>query len=153
MNPGEKLRVVLDTNVILNALSRRLPYQGVLRDLVSGKYELSVSTEILLEYEEKIAEFYSQATATLLLDALITSNHVQKKEVFFRFNVIPDLDDNKFLDCAFASNAHFLVSNDKAFRVLKGLEFPKIEVVTLEEFGEILNGISPTSEKTHPPHA
>jgi len=138
MNPDEKLRVVLDTNVILNALSRRLPYQGILRDLISGKYELSLTTEILLEYEEKITEFYSQATADLLLDALTTSNHVQKVEVFFRFNVISDLDDNKFLDCAFASNAHFLVSDDRAFRVLKGLEFPKIEVLTLGEFVEVL---------------
>lgn len=141
MSPGEKLRVVLDTNVVLNALSRRLPYQGVLRDLIAGKYELSVTTEILLEYEEKIVEFYSQATATLLLDTLITSNYVQKKEVFFRFNVIPDLDDNKFLDCAFASNAHFLVTDDKAFRVLKDLDFPKIEVLKLDEFLEVLEEI------------
>jgi len=141
MNPDEKLRLVLDTNVVLNALSRRLPYQRVLRDLVSGKYHLCATTEILLEYEEKIAEFYSQATAAILLDALTASSHVHKKEVFFRFNVIADLDDNKFVDCAFAANAHFLVSDDKAFRVLKNLDFPKIEVLTLDEFVEILDAI------------
>ncbi len=142
MSPDEELRVVLDTNVVLNALSRRLPYQGVLRDLVSGKYHLCATTEILLEYEEKIAEFYSPPTAMVLLDALTTSSHVHKKEVFFRFNVIADMDDNKFLDCAFASNAHFLVSDDTAFRVLKNLDFPKIEVLTLDEFMKVLKAIS-----------
>ncbi|MCY7327205.1 MAG: PIN domain-containing protein, partial [Saprospiraceae bacterium] len=81
MNPDEKLRVVLDTNVILNALSRKLPFQSVLRDLISGKYELCVTTEILLEYEEKVAEFYSQSTAAVLLDAFTTSSYVHKKEV------------------------------------------------------------------------
>lgn len=66
------------------------------------------------------------------------SSRVQKTEVFFRFNVIADLDDNKFMDCAFASNAHYLVSDDKAFRVLKNLDFPKIEVLTLDEFSKLL---------------
>ena len=132
------MRVVLDTNVILNALSPRLPYRVVLQNLLSGDYELCVTTEILFEYEEKIAEFYSQPIATMLLDAFTISSHVQKTEVFFRFNVIADLDDNKFLDCAFASNAHYLVSDDKDFRGLKNLGFPKIEWITLDEFCEIL---------------
>ncbi len=110
--------------------------------MISGKYELCVTTEILLEYEEKITEFYSQSTATVLLDALTTSSYVHKKKVFFRFNIIADLDDNKFVDCAFAANAHFLVSDDKVFRVLKSLDFPKIEILTLEEFMETLKAIS-----------
>ena len=142
MKPGEKLRVVLDTNVVLNALSSKLPYRGILQTLLSGKYELCVTTEILLEYEEKIAEFYSQPTATILLDALTMSSHVQKTEVFFRFNVIADLDDNKFMDCAFASNAHYLVSDDKSFRALQSLDFPKIEVLTLDEFSRMLTEAS-----------
>lgn len=138
MKPGERLRIVLDTNVILNALSPRLPYRSILQNLFFGKYDLCVTTEILLEYEEKISEFYSPAAAVVLLDALTISSHVQKTEVFFRFNVIADLDDNKFMDCAFASNAHYLVSDDKAFRVLKNLDFPKIEVVNLDEFSRML---------------
>lgn len=142
MKAGEQLRIVLDTNVVLNALSPRLPYRSVLQNLFSGKYDLCVTTEILLEYEEKIAEFYSQTTAVVLLDALTMSSHVHKTEVFFRFNVIADLDDNKFMDCVFASNAHYLVSDDKAFRVLKNLDFPKIEVLTLEEFSKILAEVS-----------
>lgn len=138
MKTGEKLRVVLDTNVLLNAMSPKLPYRAVLQYLLSGRYELCLTTEILLEYEEKITEFYSPPTAAALLDAFAISSHVRKTEVFFRFNLIKDMEDNKFLDCAFASNAHYLVSDDKDFHVLKNLVFPKIEWVRLDEFCKLL---------------
>lgn len=131
MNPGEKPRVVLDTNVVLNALSPKLPYRVILKKLLAGSYELCATTEILLEYEEKIAEFYSQTTASTLLDAFTMSSHFQKVEVFFRFNILADSDDNKFIDCAFAANAHFLVTDDRDFRVLKGLVFPKIDLLSM----------------------
>jgi uncharacterized protein len=135
---NEQLCVVLDTNVILNALSPKLGYRSILRDLISGKYDAYVTSEILLEYEEKIIQFYGPQTADLFLDALLASNYVHKIEVFFRFNLFPDLEDNKFLDCAFAANAHFLISDDKAFRVLNEVEFPRIPILDLVGFSNIL---------------
>jgi hypothetical protein len=53
-----------------------------------------------LEYEEKIAEFYGEETANTFLEALLMSSYVKTVEIFYRFAVIPDLDDNKFVDCA-----------------------------------------------------
>jgi uncharacterized protein len=135
---NEQLRVVLDTNVILNALSPKLGYRDILRDLISGKYDAYVTSEILLEYEEKIAQFYGPQTADLFLDALLASNYVHKIDVFFRFNLILDMEDNKFLDCAFAANAHFLVSDDKAFRMLKEVSFPRIPILNLFDFSHFL---------------
>lgn len=49
-----------------------------------------------------------------------------------------DPDDNKFVDTAFACNAHFIVTNDRHFNVLKNIEFPKITVIKVEEFVELL---------------
>ncbi len=49
-----------------------------------------------------------------------------------------DPDDNKFVDTAFAFNAHFIVTNDRHFNVLKNIEFPKITVIKVEEFVELL---------------
>lgn len=51
-----------------------------------------------------------------------------------------DPDDDKFVDCAIAGNADFIVTNDRHFRVLKGIKFPKVKVITLEEFFEMLTG-------------
>ncbi len=55
-------------------------------------------------------------------------------------NLIPeDPDDNKFVDCAFAANAHYLVSNDKHYDVLKQREFPQINVLTIQQLAQLLS--------------
>lgn len=43
-------------------------------------------------------------------------------------------DDEKFADCAVASNVDYLVTNDKHFEVLKRIDFPIIQVVNDKEF-------------------
>ena len=48
-------------------------------------------------------------------------------------------NDNKFVNCALWGNAHYLVSNDKHFRVLKHIDFPKIDVLVIDEFMALLN--------------
>ena len=50
-----------------------------------------------------------------------------------------DMDDNKFVNCAFAGNVHFLVSNDKYFNILKTTPFPKIPLLSITEFFELLS--------------
>jgi len=138
MEKSEKLRIVLDTNVVLSALSPKLNYRHLLRRAFRGEFEWCVTTEILLEYEEKVAEFFGQETATTFIEALLMSGYVKRVEVFYRFAIIPDIDDNKFVDCAFASNAHYIVSEDKAFAVLDKLDFPKLLRLKLEAFDGLL---------------
>jgi predicted nucleic acid-binding protein len=45
---------------------------------------------------------------------------------------------NKFVDCALAFGADYLVTNDRHFRVLKNISFPSLTVLRMEEFMEIL---------------
>lgn len=53
----------------------------------------------------------------------------------FRFGLNEaDPDDNKFVDCAIAANAKYIVSQDRHFDVLKTIPFPKVDVVTIDEF-------------------
>ena len=138
MEGNDNLRVVLDTNVVLNALSPKLPYRHILKKALTGRYIWCVTTEILLEYEEKIAAFFGNATAFTFLEALTMSSYVKKVEVFYRFNFLPDIDDNKFVDCAFAANAHFIVSDDRVFEQLEKVVFPKINQIKLEGFSKLL---------------
>ena len=44
--------VVLDTNCLLQSISRRSRYYKIWRDFIDGRYVLCVTTEILEEYEE-----------------------------------------------------------------------------------------------------
>ena len=70
---------------------------------------------------------------------LLELNNVHKTSVSFRLNLIhDDPDDNKFVDCAFANNVHYLVTNDRHFNVLKKIKFPKVQVITIDRFEEIL---------------
>ena len=65
--------------------------------------------------------------------------NVHKIETLFHFQLISqDKCDNKFSDCGIASNAHYLVTNDIHFNELKDISFPKINILKIEEFRELL---------------
>jgi uncharacterized protein len=134
-----KLRIVLDTNVILSSLSYRSKYRHIIDELLDGKYEIFVTTEILLEYEEKINQFFAPSTARLFLDALNLMPNVHKIELYYKFLLIKnDADDDKFADCAIAAGVHFLVTDDKHFNILTKLGFPKVNLIRIKDFSNFL---------------
>jgi predicted nucleic acid-binding protein len=45
-----------------------------------------------------------------------------------------DFDDNKFVDCAISANAFCILSNDKHFSILNEISFPRVKVLTVDEF-------------------
>ena len=132
------MRVVIDTNIILVSISRRSPFNWVFQQLKKGDYVLCVSTEILAEYAEIIEQHMGIDVAESTLQAITELPNVEHIEVFYRWNLIKDADDNKFTDCAIAAQAQYLVSNDSDFRILKTIDFPKVNVILLEEFEAIL---------------
>lgn len=77
--------------------------------------------------------------ATNVIRSLLELSTAKLTVAYFNLNLISaDADDNKFVDCAFAANAHYIVTNDKDFDILKTIAFPSIKVVTANEFKEIL---------------
>ena len=133
------LRVVLDTNVILSSVSSKSPYKIILDKLFENKYQVYLTTDILLEYEEKISSIFDIEVAELVIGAILLLPNVHKIETYFHFHLISqDKDDNKFSDCVIASNAHYLVTNDKHFNELKDIPFPKINILKIEEFRALL---------------
>lgn len=129
------MRVVLDTNVLLVSISDRSPYHWIYLGLTQGKFELCVTTEILLEYAEIIEQHMGFEVSESVQGVLDNLTNVHFINSYFRFDLIKkDKDDNKFVDCAIAANANFIVSEDKDFRVLKKIAFPKVEVLGVEKF-------------------
>ena len=129
------MRVVLDTNVILISIPSKSKFRPIFDGLLRGDYELAISNDILEEYIEVIEEKANAIVATNIAELLINLENVAKVEVYFKWNLISaDYDDNKFIDCAVAANVRFVVSNDKHFNELQGVEFPKVEVIGVEEF-------------------
>ena len=133
------LKVVFDTNVILRCISRLSLFSKVLNELFEGNYELWITNDILLEYEEKITENFSRETAESFIGALCLLPNVKKTDIYYHLQLITiDKAHNKFSDCAFAGNVHYLVTNDKHFNALKSVTFPSLNIVTLEEFSLLI---------------
>jgi len=133
------MRVVLDTNVLLVSIPKLSKYRPIFENLIEKKYTLIISNEILAEYEEIIAQKANEIAAQNIVKMLVTLSNVEKKEIYFRWNLIKtDEDDNKFADCAVAGNADYLVSNDHHFDVLETIDFPEIPLIDAEKFLEIL---------------
>ena len=128
-------KIVLDTNCLISSLSKRGQYYPVWKGLQTGKYTLCVSTDILEEYAEIIAQKMSLQVAMNVIHLLMESEFVELVNPYFGLRLIEeDHDDDKFVDCAFAANATFIVSDDKHFDVLKDIPFPKLLVLKLKEF-------------------
>lgn len=131
------LRLVIDTNIFIAIISKKSPFRWIFDCLIQGKIKLCISNEILFEYREILARKTNEEVAENVMEFLSVSLFVEKTEIYFNFRLISeDEDDNKFVDCAIAANAECLVSNDRHFRVLKTIDFPKITILKLKEFEE-----------------
>lgn len=62
--------VVLDCNILVMCLTSRSPFHIIYQSLIKGKFELALSSEILLEYEEIIQLKYGIPTANALISLL-----------------------------------------------------------------------------------
>lgn len=133
------MRIVLDTNSLIQSIPERSPFFIVWQSILSGENTLCVSNEILEEYEEVLQKLAGKDTARYVIDAILESEHVELITPYYNFNLITtDPDDNKFVDCAIAANARYVVTNDKHFDVLRQIKFPIIDVISLKEFLEQL---------------
>ncbi len=129
------MNVVLDTNALLVCIGRKSKYHSLFEAIISGKVELIVTTEILNEYHEIISKLANFETAENTIEALIKLPTVKQVNVFYNWNLITsDQDDNKFVDAAIAGHADYLVSNDRHYDVLAKLDFPKINIISLQDF-------------------
>ena len=134
------MRVVLDTNVLLISLPIKSRYRPIFDALRSGKFELVVSNDILLEYHEKISEKTSAEIADNVLKFILSLENCFLQSTFFEWGLMHnDEDDNKYVDCALVANADHLVSEDRHFNILKDIDFPKLSVIRIDDFLHLLN--------------
>jgi len=130
----EKL-VVLDTNCLLQALGAHSKYRKVWNDFIEGKYTLCVSNEIMHEYEEILKQRSSPRASTMFMMVMNYASNVVTKDPYFKFELIKkDPDDNKFVDCAIACNAEYIVTDDSHFDEAVNSPFPLIRTKHLDDF-------------------
>ena len=133
------MKIVLDTNVLLNAVLPSSRYHWLIDRILGGDLILCVSTDILNEYAEILERFYNSAVADAALAALIYSPFVERYAPTYFWRLIEqDHDDDKFVDCAIAAAAEGIITNDRHFNALKSIAFPHVTVLTPDELWQIL---------------
>ena len=128
------MRIVLDTNAFIQSIPPKSRYHAVWESFLNGTNTLCISNEILEEYVEILHKLTDVETAELVASTIINSPFVEFIVPFYHFEMIQaDPDDNKFVDCAIAAHAHFIVTNDHHYDILKSIPFPRVEVLSLQD--------------------
>jgi uncharacterized protein len=110
--------VVIDTNCLMVSIGRASKTRWLFDALLSGVFQIAVTTDILQEYQEMIDDFYDtpgigQNIATMLTERSTT---LLVSPTYFWGLISADPDDNKFVDCAVACGADYLVTEDGHFK-------------------------------------
>ncbi len=127
--------IVLDTNCLLQALPSKSPYHKLWTEIIEGKVSLCVSSDILDEYEEVLSEKTTPGIARNIVEAIANLSTTTFQTAYVHFELLTtDVDDNKFVDCAIAADAEYIVTNDKDFNQLKEIPWPKVEIIKIAEF-------------------
>ena len=130
--------VVLDTNVVLQALIQRHPFAVILHAWHARHFVWALSTDIMREYQEVVVRQSGparwQILERLLNLAAIHGRNTQRVSTSFFFRTISaDHDDDKFADCAIAAHADYVITSDKHFKVLIGSGY-KPQPIKPDEF-------------------
>lgn len=93
------MRVVLDTHALFVSISRRSPHHPIFQAFEEKQYDLLVTTDILLEYEEVIGEEMNATIASNVTKGIREAPNVLHIHKYYFWNLITvDPDDNKFVD-------------------------------------------------------
>ncbi len=128
------MKVVLDTNVIISGVFFSGLPAKILAAWADGRFELVASVEVLGEYRrvaERLHKKFSSIDIKPVLD-LVTRETRIVVPASVPGSACDDPDDLKFLACALAGGARFVVTGDRA--LLRASAFQGIEVVTPREF-------------------
>lgn len=129
------MRIVLDTNCLVSVIMPGSYNNDVWQAFRNRKYVLCVTNEIMFEYHEILSKRYNNLIANTVLKELVETPNLLRVNPTFRFNLInSDPDDNKFVDCAIAAGAAYIVTNDHHFKELERYDFPRVDVRNLSEF-------------------
>jgi hypothetical protein len=129
----------MDTNVFVSSF-----FGGNPRKIVdfwkTGEVTLCLSKPIIDEYMEVLRRLGLQNEKELeeLLDLLAHGFHVVFTAKTPELHVVEDdPDDNKFIECAVALKAEFVISGDRALTAIE--DYMGVRMVTPKEFVTIYN--------------
>jgi len=110
----EKIRVVLDTNIYVSALfwKHGNPHKIVQKG-IDEEIEIFASEEIIEELREILKRDFNEDDELIRRQINFLLLSIDIAEVSEKVEIVKtDADDNKIIECAIASNAHFIMSRN-----------------------------------------
>ena len=136
------MRIVLDTNCLIQSVSPRSKYHAVWEFFVSGENRLCITNEIIEEYIEILQKLVGYEVSEYIVKTIINSPFTEFFTPYYYFELIKaDPDDNKFVDCAIVAHARYVVTNDHHYDVLKEIPFPKVQIISIQDFMKVVGGL------------
>lgn len=138
------IKVVLDTVILVRSLIKPRGYNAEIIKRIN-EYELFVSEDILKEavdvlHRSSLKKKYDPSGIIAISDILDILSEAEVIAPSQKFNLCRDPYDNKFIECAFAADADYIVSGDEDLLAIK--EYGKIKIVTADAFLRILDNLS-----------
>jgi len=132
------MKVVIDTNIVISAiLKNRIPEQIILFVAEQDDFEWLVSSDILAEYKAVIHRPKFKLPADIIQKWLMLFDlRTVYIDVEIELDFPRDQKDAKFLACAIAGSANFLITGDKDFT-----EAPKILdtiIISISDFNRLV---------------
>ena len=136
------MRIVLDTNCLIQSVSPRSKYYAVWESFVSGENRLCITNEIIEEYIEILQKLVGYEVSEYIVKTIINSPFTEFFTPYYHFELIKaDPDDNKFVDCVIVAHARYVVTNDHHYDVLKEIPFPKVQIISIQDFMKVVGGL------------
>lgn len=128
------MKVIFDTNVFISAVWRdRNPEAVIVWVADQPGWQWVVSGEILREYREVLhRKKFSFSAETLDKWETVLDKNTHKVRVAQRVDFPRDQKDAKFLACALASNADYLVTGDGDFSHAR--KFENVTILSVSQF-------------------
>ncbi len=129
------MRVVIDTNVVFEGLTKQGGAAGLIVDAWSaGFIEVCVSNALAYEYEDVLSRKLSDARWSRLQPVLgVLLNLAKFTIIYYSWRpTSPDAGDDLIIDCAMNSGAIIITYNIRDFRSAK--ESLGVQVITPTQF-------------------
>jgi len=140
------VRVVVDTSVFLPGVFFGGPPRDVLAAWLASRIEMVVSGEIIQEYlrvGERLSARFPGADLDRVLD-MVAETAMLVSAPALPEPVCEDRDDDKFLACAVAAGARYVVSSDRA--LLATSPYRNVTVIRSRDLLDMLRVRTPAKE-------
>lgn len=130
------IEAVIDTNVFISGLFWEGKPKAIVKLALSRKIVGVTSPAILEELEEKLLKKfnYPKEQVNQFIQAIVKEFSVVEPKI--KVFVVQDQKDNKIIEAAIESNAHYIVTGDTDLLKLK--EYEKTKIVTPSEFMKLI---------------